>query len=493
MDELLDAGAATIAREVRRRAVSPVEVLDATLDRIERANPVLNAVTFVARDEATARARELEGRIAAGEDVGVLAGVPTLMKDLFGHKPGWPATLGQVPGLLGRRATGWSTFPAAMEAAGAVVVGQTNSPVFGFRGTTDNAVTGPTRNPHSPEHNAGGSSGGSAAAVVGGMVPIAGATDGGGSIRIPSAWCGAVGFQPSPGTVPFVNRPNAFGHALYLYEGPITRTTEDCALALTAMARPDVRDPSSTGLPLVRFTDLLGRDSLRGVRIGFTADFDLFPVERSIVETFHRAVKVLESLGADVEQVRFDWHLSHAELTETWCRTTAVGVHEGLRQLDDEGYGPEVLGDLPAQLTAWVERVPALGVDAWIEDAQTRTHVYDQVQGAFARYDLIVSPTVAALPVLNRTDGDTVGPASIEGEPVDPLIGWCMTYLTNFSGNPSASVPMGTVDGLPVGLQVMGPRHGDAEVLRAISAFEAAQPWTGALHHAHPTTRGDLA
>ncbi|UUW90612.1 amidase [Pimelobacter simplex] len=489
MDELLDAGAASIARAVRSRAVSPVEVLDATLARLDRLDPVLNAVTFVARDEATTRARDLERRIGAGEDVGVLAGVPTLMKDLFGHKPGWPATLGQVPGLLERRATGWSTFPAAMEAAGAIVVGQTNSPAFGFRGTTDNAVTGPTRNPHSLDHNAGGSSGGSAAAVAGGIVPVAGATDGGGSIRIPAAWCGAVGFQPSPGTIPFVTRPNAFGPSLFLYEGPITRSTEDCALALTAMARPDVRDPSSTGTAPPRFAEHLGQQSLQGVRIGFTPDFGLFPVERGIVQVFHEALLALESLGAEVEEVRFGWRHSHTELTDTWCRTTAVGVHEGLGQLRDEGYELAALG-LPDQLLHWASRVPALRVDDLVRDAQTRTHVYDEMHAAFATYDLVVSPTVAAMPVRNRSDGDTVGPSSIEGEPVDPLIGWCMTYLTNFSGNPSASVPMGTVDGLPVGMQVTGPRHGDVAVLRAISAFEAARPWPLS---AHLTSQGDAA
>ncbi|MCR1784033.1 amidase [Nocardioides carbamazepini] len=477
MDELLDAGAASIASAVRTRKVSPVEVLDATLSRIERINPLLNAVTFVAYDEAKSRAVELERRIGAGEDVGVLAGVPTLMKDLFGHKPGWPATLGQVPGLVGRKATGWSVFPSRMEAAGAIVVGQTNSPVFGFRGTTDNAVSGPTRNPHDLDRNAGGSSGGSAAAVAGGVVPVAGATDGGGSIRIPAAWCGAVGFQPSAGTIPFVNRPNAFGHGLFLYEGPITRSTEDCALALSAMAGPDVRDPLSVGAPRPRFTDCLGERSLRGVRIGFTPDFGIFPVEREIVRTFHEAVRVLESLGAEVEEVTFDWRHSHTELTETWCRTTAVGAYEGIRQLLDEGYEWDTLGPLPTQLTERVLRVPELGVDSQIEDARTRTRVYDEMLGAFATYDLVVSPTVAAMPVPNSDDGDTVGPSSIEGESVDPLIGWCMTYLTNFTGNPSASVPMGTVGGLPVGLQVMGPRYGDAEVLRAISAFELARPW----------------
>lgn len=485
--ELDTLSAAETARAVRARHLSPVETTEAAIERIERRNPSLNAVTYRGYDDARACARQLERRIARGEDVGVLAGVPSLMKDLFGFKPGWPATLGGLSALHRNISDTWSMFPARVEAAGSIVVGQTNSPAFGFRGTTDNATVGPTRNPFDPTRNPGGSSGGSSAAVADGMVALAGATDGGGSIRIPSAWSGVVGFQPSAGRLPFVARPNAFGTSCFLYEGPITRTVEDSALAMTALHGFDPRDPIALD-ETVDFMGALTR-GVKGKRIGYTADYGIFPVEKQVRDVVDDAVRVFEDLGAAVEPVDFGFTVSQRELSDMWSRVTAFGVHETLASFAEDGIDlrSETPRELPESMMHWVDLVPTLGADDLIRDQRMRTGVYDRFVEVFAEYDYIVAPTLACMPVLNSDDGDTQGPSEINGEAVDPLIGWCMTYFTNFTGNPSASVPAGLSNGLPVGMLVMGRRHDDAGVMAAIAAFERARPWSD--HYRIPAAR----
>ena len=471
--------AAAIADAVKSGEVSPVEVIDATIQRIEQRNPSLSAVTY--QDYAGARqaARQLEKAIIKGEPTGSLAGVPVLMKDLFGFKPGWPASCGLVSVLRDNLATGWSMFPQRMEAAGAIVLGQTNSPVFGFRGTTDNKTVGPTRNPFDLTRNSGGSSGGSAAAVADGLVPLAGATDGGGSIRIPAAWCGVVGFQPSAGRIPFIARPNAFAISCYLYEGPITRTVKDAALAMTALQGADVRDPSSLSVD-ADFQQALVQ-GVKGKRIGFTPDFGIFPVELKIKELVTSAVNTFANAGAIVENIHIGFDYSQSELSALWSRITAIGVYNTLEELKNKGRDLRSLcpDELPNSMMRWVDAVPSYTFQQLSEDQKIRTRIYDRFTALFETYDYIVAPTLAAMPVLNSTDGETQGPCKINGETVDPLIGWCMTYLTNYTGNPSASVPAGLVDGLPVGLMVIGRRHDDAGVMSAIAAFESERPWEG--------------
>lgn len=485
--ELDTLSAAETARAVRAKELSPVETTEAAIEQIERRNGTLNAVTHKGYDDARTRARQLEARVVQGEDIGVLAGVPSLMKDLFGFKPGWPATLGGLSALMGNLADTWSTFPARVESAGSIVVGQTNSPAFGFRGTTDNATVGPTKNPFDLDRNPGGSSGGSAAAVADGMVALAGATDGGGSIRIPSAWSGVVGFQPSAGRVPFVARPNAFGTSCFLYEGPITRTVEDSALAMTALHGYDPRDPTSLH-GTVDFLGALTR-GVRGKRIGYTSDYGIFPVQNQVRDVVDEAVQTFETLGAIVEPVDFNFPVSQQELSDMWSRVTAFGVHETLASLADNGVDlrAESPHELPRSMMQWVDLVPTLTADDLIRDQRMRTAVYDCFTNAFEQYDYIVAPTLACMPVLNGTDGETQGPTEINGRSIDPLIGWCMTYFTNFTGNPSASVPAGLSDGLPVGMLVMGRRHDDAGVMSAIAAFEQARPWS--QHYSIPNTR----
>jgi len=245
-DELAYATATELAARIRRRDLSPVEVVEAYIGRIGERNPGLNAFVYEGFDDARRRAREAEEALTSGEELGPLHGVPTAMKDLFDFKPGWPTTFGGVRAFEHFVADFYCAWAERMERAGAIILGKTNSPVMGFRGTCDNPMFGPTRNPFDPSRNSGGSSGGSAAAVADGMLPLAEGTDGGGSVRIPASWCGAYGYKQSFGRVPYTGRPNAFNSIFpFIFEGAITRTVEDAALALNALAGYDARDPFS--------------------------------------------------------------------------------------------------------------------------------------------------------------------------------------------------------------------------------------------------------
>jgi amidase len=221
-DELAYTTVVELAGRIRRRELSPVEVLEATIERIQTRNPSLNALVHLAFDDARAAAREAEAALTSGEAVGLLHGVPAALKDLFDFKPGWPSTFGGIPSLRDFKPDFYCAFAERAERAGAVLVGKGNAPVMGFRGVCDNPLFGASRNPFDTALNTGGSSGGCAAAVADGLLTFAEGTDGGGSIRIPAAWCGIYGYKQSFGRVPYISRPNAFsGTDPFLFEGPL--------------------------------------------------------------------------------------------------------------------------------------------------------------------------------------------------------------------------------------------------------------------------------
>jgi amidase len=480
-DDLAYAPATELAARIRRRDLSPVELLDAVIARIEARNPSLNALVFTAFDEARERAQEVERALTSGEALGPLHGVPTAIKDLFDFKPGWPATFGGIRALQDFTFPGFCTYAERMEAAGAILVGKTNSPVMGFRGTCDNYLFGPSRNPFDTTKNTGGSSGGSAAAVADGLLPLAEGTDGGGSIRIPAAWCGLYGYKASFGRVPYTARPNAFGSLNpFLFEGPLTRTVDDAALALDVLAGYDDRDPFALDDP----TSFAGatRRSVSGWRIAYSPDFGVYPVDRRVAAVVEQAVRAFEEAGAVVEQVDLTFDHDQRELSDLWCRLILPLNIEGLEGMKAQGL--DLLGqhrdDFPPEYLRWIDEGYRLSAQDVLRDQRMRTHVYDQIQQVLRTHDLLVTPTLAALPVDNADDGNTVGPNCIEGVDVDPLIGWCLTYFINFTGHPAASIPAGDVDGLPVGMQLIGRRYADADVLAASAAIERLRPWQDA-------------
>lgn len=478
-DELAYMSATELALRIRQRQLSPVEVVEAFIERIEARNPSLNAFVYFGYEDARQRAKAAEQAVMAGEILGPLHGVPTAMKDLFDFKPGWKSTFGGVRALKDFVADFYCVFAERIEQAGAILVGKTNSPVMGFRGTCDNYLFGPSCNPFNTAKNTGGSSGGSAAAVADGLLPLAEGTDGGGSIRIPAAWCNVYGYKASYGRVPTVLRPNAFGlETPFIFEGPITRTVEDAALALNALAGYDPRDP----LCLDEQVDFLPatRRSLKSWKIAYSPDFDVFPIDKKVADVVAKAVRAFEEAGAHVEEVKLGVKRHQRELSDLWCRLIMplnISTFETFKS-----FGVDLLkdnrADFPPQYLRWIDHgYKMTAVEAW-KDQEMRSEIYDAIQGVFANYDLLISPTVACTAVDNATDGNTMGPAEINGEEVDRLIGWCLTYFINYSGHPAASIPAGlTDDNLPVGMQIIGKRYADADVLAASAAFERLRPW----------------
>jgi amidase/aspartyl-tRNA(Asn)/glutamyl-tRNA(Gln) amidotransferase subunit A len=477
--DLAQSSATELAARIRHREVSPVEVVDACIDRIEARNPSLNAFVYLGFGDARQRAADAERAVMAGEDLGPLHGVPSAIKDLFDFKPGWPSTFGGIRALKDLRLDLYCIFAERMERAGAILMGKTNSPTMGFRGTCDNYLFGPSRNPFNLAKNTGGSSGGSAAAVADGLVSIAEGTDGGGSVRIPASWCGVFGYKASFGRVPFVARPNAFGgDSPFLFEGTLSRTVEDAALGMTALSGYHPGDPFSLD-EQVDYLGAVGR-SIRGMRIAYSPNFDVFPVEPEVARVVGAAVRDFEQAGARVEEVRLGISRPHHELSDLWCRqimAASVTTFENFKST-----GLDLLrdhrDDFPPEFLHWIEIAYGLTLLDFLRDQEIRTEVYDAVQRVFDQYDLLATPTLACTAVDNAASGNTVGPSVIEGQVVDPLIGWCLTYPINFTGHPAASVPAGLSEGgMPIGMQVVGRRYADVDVLAASAAIEQIRPW----------------
>ena len=480
-DQLAYCSAVDLANRIRARALSPVEVIDSIIERIQERNSSLNAFVYFGFADAQRNAQEAERAVIAGDPLGPLHGVPVALKDNFDFKPGWKTTFGGVRALKDFTASFYCPFAERIEKAGAILIGKTNSTSFGFRGTTDNYLFGPTRNPFNLAKNAGGSSGGSAAAVADGMVPLAEGADAGGSIRIPASWCSVFGFKPSYGRVPFFGRPNAFASlSPFLSEGPITRTVQDAAVALTALSGYDSRDPFS--LPDKCDFSTAHLEGIKGWKIAFSPNFDVFTIAHPVSAVIRDAVSALENAGAIVEEVKLGIHRSSEELGNLHHRSMMPLYLPAFESFEKNGIDllRDHRQDFPLELLKWVDGFKQSTLDFY-RDQEVRTEIYDAVQGVLNTYDLLVTPTLACLPVDNAEDGNTIGPSEINGISIDPMLGWVLTYFLNFSGHPAASVPAGlTTDNLPVGMQIIGKRYGDADVLTASGVLERVRPWQ---HH----------
>ncbi len=470
--------AVDLARRLRERELSAVEVADVFLLRIDSENPRINAFTTITHELARETARRCDEVAAGGRTLGPLHGVPVAIKDLFDFRAGVRSTFGSLP-LKDFVPNETTLYVQRLEDAGAVIVGKTNAPEFGHKGVTDNFVSGPTRNPFDTARNAGGSSGGAAAAVAAGLVPLAQGTDGGGSVRIPASWCGVYGIKPSFGRVADIARPDAYISASpFISVGPLARSVEDAALMLSVMADPHPRDPFSLPALATSLADV-ATDGFRGKRVAFSPDLGGIPVDPAVAAIVRESLHVLESAGAVVEPVDIRLPADQVELAQLWGRLMGVLYADSLAAV--LGLGVDLMADHLDELTpAFRDMLVAAQTRTAMEaraDERLRTAVFDAVQDAFDGHDLLVAPTVAVTAVANRDDGLTTGPTEVGGVAVDPSIGWCLTYPFNFTGHPAASVPAGLVDGLPVGLQIVGQRHDDAGVLAASAAFEAAAPW----------------
>ncbi len=470
--------AVELACRLRERDLSAVEVVDVFLRRIDSENPRINAFTTIAHELALETARRCDEAAAGGRTLGPLHGVPVAIKDLFDFRAGVRNTFGSLP-LQDFVPDETTLYVQRLENAGAVIVGKTNAPEFGHKGVTDNFVSGPTCNPFDTARNAGGSSGGAAAAVAAGLVPLAQGTDGGGSVRIPASWCGVYGLKPSFGRVADIARPNAYISASpFVSAGPLARSVEDAALMLSVMVGPHPRDPFSLPALTTSLADV-APNGLLGKRVAFSPDLGGIPVDPAVAAVVRESLHVLESAGAVVVPVDIRLPVDQFELAQLWGRLMGVLYADSLAAV--LAWGVDLMADHLDELTpAFRDMLVAAQTLTAVEaraDERLRTAVLDAVQDAFDGYDLLVAPTLAVTAVVNRNDGLTTGPTEVGGVPVDPSIGWCLTYPFNFTGHPAASVPAGLVDGLPVGLQIVGQRHDDAGVLAASAAFEALAPW----------------
>ncbi|HXH13053.1 MAG TPA: amidase [Alphaproteobacteria bacterium] len=456
--ELCYMPATELAAAIRTKKVSPVEVIDAVLARIDQLNPQLNAFCLVAAEEARQAAQAAEQAVMRGDRLGPLHGVPVSIKDLVITKD-----LRTMRGSrLYERDVPSEDAPVVerLKAAGAIVLGKTTTPEFGFKGVTDSPVTGVSRNPWHLERTPGGSSGGAGAAVATGMGPLAVGTDGGGSIRIPSSFCGIYGLKPHVGRVP-VYPASATGDLSHA--GPMTRTVRDAALMLNVIAGADDRDRFSLPTSHPDYTTAVEGD-IGGLRVAWSPDLGFAIVDPQVRQVTAEAAKAFADLGCHVEETNPGFE-NPLELFQHFFY-----VNIGAMLQDYPGYE----GKIDPQLLANIREVEAVSARAYARSLLRRNAIFDKIRRFFATYDLLLCPTVAVPPFGLGLEG----PTQIAGQPVDRRAWIVMTPLFNLTGQPAATVPCGfTSDGLPIGLQIVGRRFDEATVLRASAAFEAARPW----------------
>jgi len=459
--------ATALARLYRARRVSPLEVMQAVLARIDRVNPLVNAYVTVDPEAALAAARRATAALRRGAALPPLHGVPVSIKDLAatkGMRTTWGSKIFEhhVPdedALVVER----------LRAAGAIVVGKTNTPEFGAGGNTFNAVFGATRNPWNPALTCGGSSGGAAVALATGMGPLAEGSDLGGSLRTPAAFCGVVGFRTTPGLVPVY--PRELGWDSLSVQGPMARTVGDIALMLSAIAGPDDRAPLSYDVDVSAFRRAPRRPSVRGWRVAWSPDLQgLLRVDAEVARVAEGATRVFRSLGARVTAAA----PSFAELDDIVLGTRGLSmaaVHADRLE--------RWRGEMQAGLVWNIEQGLALSSRDIGRAERLRTVLWHRVRRFMERYDLLVLPTVAVRPF----PIEQPYPTEVDGQPLRNYTQWFfLTYAISVTGLPVISVPAGfTRDGLPVGIQIVGRRRQEAAVLQAAAAFEAAAPWAGSI------------
>ena len=458
------------ASELRKlfgaKQLSPVEVARTVLERIERINPALNTFTVVTSELALEQAQAAERAYSDGE-AAALAGIPVSIKDLTPTRgirtargslvdPDWvPAEDAPVVERL--------------YAAGAVMLGKTNTPELGWKGDSGNRVHGPSFNPWNLKKTPGGSSGGAAAAVAAGLGPLAQGSDGAGSIRIPAAFCGIFGFKPSFGLAPQYP-PSAVGDLSHL--GPMTRTVRDAAMMLNAMAGADARDRLSwsSGVDYTRDLD----KGVRGLRVAWSPALRYAQVDSDVAESTERAATAFRGLGCEVEQVDPDLPDPANMLDVIWSGAMAgyfAGRLDDVRDLLDPG------------LLTVIERAASLSAADMAQALQQRNGYYTGMRQFMERFDLLLTPT---LPVTAFTAG-LDEPDGWQRSTLAPLDWTPFTYPFNMTGQPAATVPSGfDRSGLPIGLQIVGRWRDDRTVLRAAAAFESAMPWADATPSLDP-------
>jgi len=455
-DELSLRPITELAPLIRSKQISPVELFDDVLKRIHKLQPKLNSFITITEAEGRRAATEAEAEIRNGHYRGPLHGIPISIKDLFATR--------SVRTTAGSKVLGnWvpdydATAVARLQQAGMVMVGKTNMHEFAYGVTNDNPHYGPARNPWDPTRVPGGSSGGSGAAVASSQCTASLGSDSGGSIRIPSAVCGVVGLKPTYGRV---SRYGAIPLAWSLdHVGPLTKTVEDAAIMLAAIAGPDPRDPSASARPLPDYRQEM-RGNIRGLRLGVPRQYFSEHVDPEIQKLVSAAIRQLESLGATRVEVDIpDLEIcsameAHITLAE------ATSYHEPYLKKQADDYGPGVRTDLEAGRYL-------LATD-YVKSQRARTLLQRNFNEAFKQAEVIVSPTVPALPPL--VGEMLVQSGDLQEHVIDAFLRFNIPY--DLTGFPAISIPCGfSASALPVGLQIAGKAFDEATILRVASAYE---------------------
>lgn len=450
-----------IAAGIRDGSSTAADAVAEALDRIQCEDGPVNAFTVLLADQARARAAEIDRSRAASMPLGVLAGVPVSIKDHV-----W---LAGAPATNGSRALA-DFVPdqdcacvARLLDAGAIVVGKTNNPEFCYRGTTSNDVYGTTRNPRDPSRTAGGSSGGAAASVAAGMVPLAVGTDGGGSIRIPSAFCGTYGLKPTFGLIP--KMPGFRGWPTLSVTGPIAGSVRDLALALSVMAGPSEWDALSYPAPASDYAAALDGATWSGLRVAVSSDLGYAEVDPDVRASFRATIDAISDAGAAVTE-------AHPEPVDPCALWDSIALPEGAAS---EGPVLERWPDLVgADAAALIRAGATITAREYLDAQDARGAFTTRWLRFFDDYDVLLTPTMPTVAFA----ADRLSPATIDGHQVpDAFDAWCALALpANLAGLPAATIPITPgADGLPVGLQVMGPRWADATVLQAAAAADQAR------------------
>ncbi|MCW6510773.1 amidase [Lichenifustis flavocetrariae] len=466
VNDLARLSAGELLRGYRAGHFTPVDVVDDVIASLKRVDSRCNVVVEPLYEQARRHAEAAALDWAAGRPHGPLAGVPVTIKDLV-FVAGVPAR-GGAPANQGFVPKADAAVVSRLRAAGAVVTCKTTTCESGYKLTADSPVSGITRNPWRLDRTSGGSSGGAVAAMAAGCGPLAVGTDGVGSIRVPSSFCGVFGIKPTFGLVPRSPGFSPPSWGSLAHTGPITRTVADAALMLGIMAGHDARDGSS--LPLSGFTYEANPGSLAGLRVAASVDLGYAAVDPEIRAAFDRALDTLANCGAavivdglEVDPGILDRTLKPIALTE---QAAAVSGRSAADLADSE----------PDYLAAIDQGRRYSGTD-YIEATYRRGDLRAKFLALFDRADILVTPTVA----VTAFAAGTLGVDAIDGRPVDPHLGWSpFSWPMNLAGLPAATVPCGfDRDGLPIGLQIVAPWLGEAAIFRVAAAFEAAQPWAG--------------
>ncbi len=451
-----------LAAQIREKKVSPTELTEHYLRRIDDLNPKLNAFLTVAGDEAVASAKASEEKLMAGQIQGPLHGVPISLKDLE-MTSGIRSTLGSL--IYENHVPDHdSGVTERVKASGAIILGKTNTPEFGMRGTTENRLGDPCRNPWDVTRTPGGSSGGAGAAIAAGLCPIATATDAGGSIRIPASFCGTYGIKPTLGRVPRFGGLGRPSPNLVAQSGPMTTNVRDAALLLQALAGPDDRDAN-----MIRETppDFLGAldSGVAGLRIAWSTDFGYAGIDPEVAAATSEAARIFEEMGAIVEEPGISMEQPVTELS----RITSANSFAAYGHFLDEQ--PDKLTHYAAGRLARGKEVTGLDYAKALRRLEEIRH---QINMLMETYDLLMTPTMAvpAFPVGEYPD-------SIGGVTVGADWGFNpFNIIFNLTGQPAASIPCGfSSDGMPIGLHIIGRPKDEATVLAASAAFEAVRPW----------------